>query len=158
MISEIPFHSPLPGGLPTYAKNAIIISVWSQETCRASGSESNSMSTVSHPFQSFDPASDFQLVHQAPAIPVGVFEEASKLGLGAQFPVVVELTRELFGDNFEITIEQDAEVSGWSDIVFSVQSAGSTEEILSLNTQWARRLPSTTEARGAFCLSIDEKP
>ena len=116
------------------------------------------MSTASHPFQSMIPASDLPLVHHAPAITAEILEEASRLRLGEQFPLVVELTRELFGDDFDITVEPDAEIADWSDIVFSVHTVGSMEKILDLNTQWARRVPPTTEARGAFCLSIDEIP
>jgi hypothetical protein len=84
--------------------------------------------------------------------------EVARLGLAEYFPLVVQLTRDLFGEDFEISVEQDPEIGNWFDVVFTVRTGGTMNEVLEKNTLWHRRLPhSTTEARGAFCLSIDER-
>ena len=86
-----------------------------------------------------------------------VFAEVARLGLGEQFPLVLQLTRDLFGEDFGISVEQDPEIGYWFDVVFTVQTSGTMDEILEKNTLWHRRLPhATTDASGAFCLSIDE--
>jgi hypothetical protein len=88
-----------------------------------------------------------------------VVAEVLRLGLGEHFPAVLELTRELFGEDFAISTEPDPEIADWSDVVFTVQTRGTLDEILEKNTQWHRRLPhATVGAGGAFCLSIDAKP
>jgi len=87
-----------------------------------------------------------------------IIAEVARLGLGDHFPHVVELTRNLFGEDFEISIEQDPEISNWFDVVFTVRTSGTMEEILEKNTLWHRRLlHATTGAGGAFCLSIDAR-
>ncbi len=79
-----------------------------------------------------------------------------RLGLGEHFPPVVQLTRDLFGEDFVISVEQDPEIGDWFDVVFTVQTHGTMDEILEKNTLWHRRLPhATTGAGAAFCLSID---
>jgi hypothetical protein len=46
----------------------------------------------------------------------------------------------------------------WYDVVFTVQASGTTDEVLEKNTLWHRRLPhDTTDAQGAFCLSVDDR-
>ena len=86
-----------------------------------------------------------------------IFTEVARLGLGEQFPLVLQLTRDLFGEDFGISVEQDPEIGYWFDVVFTVQTSGTMDEILEKNTLWHRRLPhATTDAGGAFCLSIDE--
>lgn len=87
-----------------------------------------------------------------------IFAEVARLGLGDHFQLVVQLTRNLFGEDFEISVEQDPEIGNWCDVVFTVQTSGTMEEILEKNTTWHRRLPhATTDAHGAFCLSIDAR-
>jgi len=87
-----------------------------------------------------------------------IFAEVARLGLGDHFPFVVQLTRDLFGEDFEISVEQDPEIGNWFDVVFTVQTRGTMDEILDKNTLWHRRLPhATTDAGGAFCLSIAER-
>ena len=91
-----------------------------------------------------------------PVVPAEVFAEVARLGLGEHFPLVVQLTRDLFGEDFEISVEQDPEIVNWFDVVFTVRTSGTMDEILDKNTLWHRRLPhATTDAGGAFCLSID---
>ena len=100
---------------------------------------------------------DEEVGHDAPII--AAIGRKDELGLSRHFLAVVELTRKLFGSDFEIRVEQDPEIADWSQVVFSVRAYGSTDELLEWNTQWHRRLPhSTTEASGAFCLSLDERP
>ncbi len=85
-----------------------------------------------------------------------MFAVVARVGLGEQFPLVLQLTRELFGEDFEINVEQDPEIGNWFDVVFTVQTSGTMEEVLESNTRWHRRVPhTTTDATGAFCLSID---
>ncbi len=116
------------------------------------------MSVTSNALDSSNPLTAMPLAMAAVDVSAEVLAEARRLGLAEQLPLVVQLTRELFGD-LSIGVERDAEIDHWSDLVFSVRATGSMEEILDLNTQWHRRLPhATTEARGAFCLSIDEQP
>ena len=92
-------------------------------------------------------------------VPAETLAEAARLGLGEHFPLVVQLTRDLFGEDFVISVEQDPEIGDWFDVVFTVQTHGTMDEILEKNTLWHRRLPhATTDARGAFCLSIDTRP
>jgi hypothetical protein len=92
------------------------------------------------------------------AVPAEIFAEVARLGLGEHFPLVVQLTRELFGEDFGISVEQDPEIGNWFDVVFTVRTGGTMDEILEKNTLWHRRLPhATTGAGGAFCLSIDAR-
>jgi len=90
------------------------------------------------------------------AVAPEVFAEVARLRLAEHFPLVTQLTRDLFGEDFRITIEQDPEIGNWFDVVFSVQADGTMDEILEKNTLWHRGLPhATAGAGGAFCLSID---
>jgi hypothetical protein len=92
------------------------------------------------------------------AVSAEVCAEVARLGLGEHFPLVVRLTRDLFGEDFEISIERDPEIRSWFDVVFSVQADVTMDEILEKNTLWHRQLPhATTDAGGAFCLSIDAR-
>ena len=87
-----------------------------------------------------------------------IFAEVARLGLGEHFPLAVQLTRSLFGEDFEISVEQDPEIGNWFDVVFTVHTGGTMEEVLEKYTLWHRRLPhATTDAGGAFCLSIDAR-
>ena len=68
----------------------------------------------------------------------------------------MQLTRDLFGEDFEISVEQDPEIGNWFDVVFTVRTSGTMDEIMEKNTLWHCGLPhATTDAGGAFCLSID---
>jgi hypothetical protein len=106
-----------------------------------------------------DPASHLPLVSAGaaePPIPEEVMAAVARLGLAEVFPQVVELTRELFGGAFKVSVEEDPEISNWSDVVLTVHAQSSVDEILEKNTLWHRRLPhETAEARAAFCLSIE---
>ena len=92
-----------------------------------------------------------------PSVPAEAYAQVVRLGLGEQFLLAAQLTRELFGDSFSVSIEPDPEIGNWCDVVFSVLAMGNMEDLLARNTQWHRRLPHTTTAGGAFCLSIDEQ-
>jgi hypothetical protein len=110
------------------------------------------MNTSSQPIDASVPISAFPICSNGAVVPA----EIDRLGLASHFPAVVELTRELFGDEFEVSVDSDPEIANWSQVVFSVRSSDSMAALLERNTQWHRRLPhATTEAQGAFCLSID---
>ena len=65
----------------------------------------------------------------SPAVPIpsGVsaemYAEVARLGLGEQFPEVIALTRELFGD-FTIDISADPEIYNCSYVTFDVSRGG----------------------------------
>ncbi len=53
-------------------------------------------------------------------VPAEILAETARLGLGEHFPLVVQLTRDLFGEDFVISVEQDPEIGDWFDVVFTV--------------------------------------
>lgn len=116
------------------------------------------MSTTTH---SLDTPSSLPLIPVGSlvvAIPVEIQDEVARLGLAEQFPQVVELTRELFGD-FEIVISEDPEIPDCSYVSFEVRMRGTVEQSVQKNSEWIRRLPRCpTQAPGAFCLGIENAP
>jgi hypothetical protein len=91
-----------------------------------------------------------------PAIPEEVTAAVARLGLADAFPRVIELTRELFGPTFRVSVEEDPEIASWFDVVFTVHTQDDVDAILEKNTRWHRRLPHETAGAGAaFCLSIE---
>jgi len=108
--------------------------------------------------RSMDSASALPLVPAVaePAIPAEVTAAVARLGLANTFPQVIELTRELFGSEFRVSVEEDPEIASWFDVVFTVHARDDIDEILEKNTCWHRRLPHETAGAGAaFCLSIE---
>ena len=84
-----------------------------------------------------------------------VFTEVTRLGIGEQFPKVIGLTREVFGD-FAIKISQDAEVSNLSYVTFHLRCDDTLDEVFARESDWIRRLPRCpTQALGSFCISVD---
>ena len=97
--------------------------------------------------RSMDSASHLPLVSAGaaePPIPEEVMAAVARLGLAEVFPRVVELTRELFGSAFKVSVEEDPEIPNWSDVVLTVHAESGVAEILEKNTLWHRRLPHET--------------
>jgi hypothetical protein len=67
------------------------------------------MSTSSHPLDTPIPAAALLVTPQDPAVPVEVYAEVARLGIGEQFSEVIALTREIFGD-FTIDISEDRDL------------------------------------------------
>jgi hypothetical protein len=83
-----------------------------------------------------------------------ILNEVARLGLSEQFPEVVELTREIFGD-FEIVISEDPEIPNCSYVSFDVRVPGSVDEAMEKSDRWYQGLPAVpAQAPGAFCLGI----
>ena len=100
---------------------------------------------IALPAQPRDPA--------VPAVPAEVYAEVARLGLAEQFPEVIELTRELFGD-FTIEISVDPEIYNCSYVTFVVRTDGTVEEMVQKESAWIRRLPRwPTQAPGSFCIN-----
>jgi hypothetical protein len=68
------------------------------------------MSTSSQPYDTTIPHAAVPAQSPDPAASPEVYAEVARLGLGADFPAVIALTRELFGD-FTIDISVDPEIA-----------------------------------------------
>jgi hypothetical protein len=102
------------------------------------------------------PVSVVATPHAPPVVSREVLAAVTRLGLAEQFPQVVELTRELFGTAFHISVEPDPEIANWTQVTITVTVRGTLDEVLDKDSQWHQRLPhDTAEADGAFCLSLD---
>jgi hypothetical protein len=92
-----------------------------------------------------------------PAVPLSgvsaeVVAEVARLGLGEQFPAVIALTRELFGD-FTIDISEDPEIYNCVYVSFEVIIHGTVEDCVQRTAEWHRRLPRLpSQTPGSFCL------
>ena len=89
-------------------------------------------------------------------IPLGVSAEVSaevaRLGIGEQFPEVIALTRELFGD-FTIDISEDPEIYNCIYVSFEVIVRGTIEDCVQRTSEWHDRLPHCpSQSPGSFCL------
>ena len=107
---------------------------------------------MSVPTQSLDTTTSIPLVvvHSLGAtVPPEIRDEVARLGLAEQFPQVVELTRELFGD-FEIEISEDPEIPNCSYVSFEVRMRGTVEDCVQKNSEWIRRLPRCPRSAGHF--------
>ena len=89
---------------------------------------------------------------QDPAVPAELYAEVARLGLGEQFPEVIALTRELFGD-FTIDISVDPEIYNCTYVSFVVVVHGTIEDCVQRTSEWHRRLPHwPSQSPGSFCL------
>ena len=113
------------------------------------------MSTSSHPLDTSIPAVAIPVSPQDPAVPVKVYAEVARLGIGEQFSEVIALTRELFGD-FTIDISEDPEIYNCNYVTFNVCAEGSCDRAFQKETEWIRRLPRcATQSLGSFCINVD---
>jgi len=71
---------------------------------------------------------------------------------------VVDLTTELFGKNVQIASDFDPEYPDDKYTVFTVEVAGSSDEIMRTEGEWARRVNSLVKGVDSFQLSIRVKP
>jgi hypothetical protein len=115
-------------------------------------SEGFSMSTSSHPLATSIPAAAKPVLPQDPAVPVEVYAEVARLGIGEQFPEVIALTREIFGD-FTIDISEDPEIYNCIYVSFDVIVHGAIEDCVERTSEWHCRLPHwPSQVPGSFCL------
>jgi len=113
------------------------------------------MSTSSRPLATSIPAVAIPVPPRDPAVPVEVYAEVARLGIGEQFPEVIALTRELFGD-FTIDISVDPEIYNCNYVTFNVRAKDSCDRAFEKESEWIRRLPRwPTQAPGSFCISVD---
>ncbi len=107
------------------------------------------MSISSRSLDTSDPVPAVLIVRPVSA---EVFAEVGRLGLGEQFPEVIALTRELFGD-FTIDISEDPEIYNCIYVSFEVVVHGTIEDCVQRTSEWHRRLPHwPSQAPGSFCL------
>ena len=104
--------------------------------------------------QSLDSSAPQPAVPIPSAVSAEVFAEVARLGLGEQFPEVIALTRELFGD-FTIDISVDPEIYNCSYVTFKVHSASTLDDVLIKESEWFRRVRWPSQAVGSFCLDVD---
>ena len=71
------------------------------------------MSTSTDPLDTMIHTVAIALPRQDPAVPAEVYAEVARLGIDAQLPDVIALTRELFGE-FTIDISVDPEIYNYS--------------------------------------------
>ena len=112
------------------------------------------MSISSRSLDTSDPVSIpvVALPPQDPAVPAEVYAEVGRLGLGEQFPEVITLTRELFGD-FTIDISEDPEIYNCIYVSFEVVVYDTIEDCVQRTSDWHGRLPHwPSQSRGSFCL------
>ncbi len=84
-----------------------------------------------------------------------VHSEIARLGIAEQFPKVVALTRELFGD-FTVSMFDDPEIHDCVYVTFKVRCGDSPDAAFAKESEWIRRLPRCpSQATGSFCLDID---
>lgn len=79
-----------------------------------------------------------------------VLQKSAQLGVLEHLPRVAALTRELFGDSFDIRVMEDPEIRDWTHIVFDVRASGSLAEVQKKDEEWHHRLPSAKS-----CLLLD---
>jgi len=85
---------------------------------------------------------------------VGVTPFVSKQVLDA----VLEMTKDLFGENVSVKEEADPEIPGERYVVLDVVLRGDVREIVALDQEWHRRLLGTVaENPQGFRLSIEPK-
>ena len=70
------------------------------------------------------------------------FGRTSAVGLGEHLPLLVQLTGDLFGEDFVISVEQDPDICDRFDVVFTVYRGGTMDDILRNNTLLALSLAS----------------
>jgi hypothetical protein len=113
------------------------------------------MSTSSHPLDTAIPDAAIRVSPQDPAVPAEVYAEVDGLGIGEQFPEVIALTRELFGD-FRVDISVDPEIYNCTYVTFNIRAEDSYESAFEKESEWIRRLPRRpTQAPGSFCINVD---
>jgi hypothetical protein len=112
-------------------------------------SKSFPMSISSRPVDTSDP---LPAVPIPSAVSAEVFAEVARLGLADQFPEVIALTRELFGD-FTIDISEDPEIYNCIYVSFQVVVQGTIEHCVQQTAEWHDRLPHwPSQSPGSFCL------
>jgi len=113
------------------------------------------MSTSSQSYDAAIPQAVFPVQPQDRAVSAEVYAEVARLGIGEQFPEVIALTREVFGD-FAIDVSEDAEIYNCSYVTFHVRSDDTLDNAFAKESEWIRRLPRCpTQAQGSFCISVD---
>ncbi len=113
------------------------------------------MSTSAHPLDISVHAAATPVPRQDGAVPAEVYEEVARLGIGAQLPEVIALTRELFGE-FTIDISDDPEIFNCSYVTFSVRAKDPSDKAFQRESEWIRRLPRCpTQAPGSFCINVN---
>ena len=113
------------------------------------------MSTSTDPLDTLVHTVAIALLRQDPAVPAEVYAEVARLGIDAQLPEVIALTRELFG-HFTVDISVDPEIHDWSYVTFNVRVEDSCVDAFQKESEWIRRLPRCpTQAPGSFCISVN---
>ncbi len=102
--------------------------------------------------RSLDTSDPLPAVSVPSPISAEVFAEVAHLGLADQFPEVIALTRELFGD-FTIDISEDPEIYNCIYVSFEVFVHGTIEDCVQRSGEWHDRLPHwSSQSPGSFCL------
>lgn len=113
------------------------------------------MSTPSPLLDASTPALPTVVQPPAPAAALEIYSEVARLGIGEQFPEVIALTRELFGD-FTIKISEDPEIQDCTFVTLVVRTGDALDEAFAKESEWIRRLPRCpTTAPSSYCLHID---
>ncbi len=95
-------------------------------------------------------------------LPAAVIELAAKLGVTAQLPLVLEMTRSVFPESrLEVEVYQDHEIEG--DVFLAVvvrHDIDDPHELVRASSNWHRRLFDCCSAplAGAFLLDTDWRP
>jgi hypothetical protein len=112
------------------------------------------MSTTSEPLSAPVIAPMPAVAPQDPAVPSEIYAEIARLGVAGQFPDVIALTRELFGD-FTVDVSVDPEIPNCSYVTFNVRTEEAYNIAFQKESEWIRRLPRRpTQAPASFCLDI----
>ena len=64
---------------------------------------------------------------------------ASGQGIESEFRLVVECTRQIFGDDIQVVVEEDPEIAGDIHIIFEVKAYGTVDEVLRKESEWHRQ-------------------
>jgi hypothetical protein len=97
-----------------------------------------------------------QLVGLPPS-PIVVADEvlraAERLGVAAQLPQVVALSRELFGDAITLHVTEDPELADWTHIAIDAPLTGTVAETVEKQEKWCDTLlDSVGDAAYSFTL------
>ena len=69
---------------------------------------------------------------------------------------MLQSTREIFGDDFRVVVEEDAEIPDNRCLVFEVKTRGEVDEVLVKQNEWHRRCGRLAwESARFFRISVD---
>lgn len=88
--------------------------------------------------------------------PIDPAVRASLHGTDAELQAMLDKTRELFGENVEVVLEEDPELPNDVHVVFNVKTHGDVDQVLAKEDDWhARCIRHSGKARMLFRLKVD---